>query len=571
MKKILLFLAAIIAFASCQDFLEETNRNQITADVLYSTPEGYDQLVNSCYAYLRTWFGKPVGFGLTEQGTDCYTNAGADSGRMPEMGLYNEDLNSSQQLFAYMWRCLYSGLNTCNAAIARADKAGLDEATKKQYLGEVHFLRALYLHLITEIWGDVILYTEEMNSPVSTAERTSQEKFYEQIFQDIETSISLLPADVVKNYGRVTQVAAKALKARLCLYRKDYANAAKLAQEVLTQSGATLYDSFKETFSVDNAVGQTNLEAIWWVDYSKTEELSYHFADQDIVDPARGKSLAGNYQPLVSAMSYWMVPNACVWVTKDTHAPWVHLMPTYAWLHTFDETIDQRYDGTFRTEWLVNDPVTEAKEEYFKTQFGRTEPLEQGDVSFTTVKYSVDDEYEKTCGYNIYDADDVYDPVTRKTIGTRDYFVSTYKFQDNSEGRTGWEYYSKRDFFVFRAAEMHLIIAEALMESNPTEAVKHMNILREARAIEGKEAEMRITASDLTIDFILDERGREFAGEQQRFFDLKRTGKLVERVKKMNPNAGENIKEYHAFRPIPQAELDALTNGKEFGQNEGYN
>lgn len=39
MKKIILFLAAIIAFASCQDFLEETNRNQITADVLYSTPD----------------------------------------------------------------------------------------------------------------------------------------------------------------------------------------------------------------------------------------------------------------------------------------------------------------------------------------------------------------------------------------------------------------------------------------------------------------------------------------------------------------------------------------------------
>ena len=82
---------------------------------------------------------------------------------------------------------------------------------------------------------------------------------------------------------------------------------------------------------------------------------------------------------------------------------------------------------------------------------------------------------------------------------------------------------------------------------------------------------MRITADQLTIDFILDERGREFAGEQQRFFDLKRTGKLVERVKKMNPNAAENIQEYHAIRPIPQAELDALTNGKEFGQNKGYN
>lgn len=42
---------------------------------------------------------------------------------------------------------------------------------------------------------------------------------------------------------------------------------------------------------------------------------------------------------------------------------------------------------------------------------------------------------------------------------------------------------------------------------------------------------MKIAEADLDIDFILDERARELAGEQQRFFDLKRTGKLIERVK----------------------------------------
>ena len=58
--------------------------------------------------------------------------------------------------------------------------------------------------------------------------------------------------------------------------------------------------------------------------------------------------------------------------------------------------------------------------------------------------------------------------------------------------------------------------------------------------------------------------------EQQRFFDLKRTGKFVERIKKMNPDVADVIQSYHQLRPIPQSEIDALTNKSEFKQNEGY-
>ena len=118
---------------------------------------------------------------------------------------------------------------------------------------------------------------------------------------------------------------------------------------------------------------------------------------------------------------------------------------------------------------------------------------------------------------------------------------------------------------------MYLIASEAEMKlGNKTEAVRLMNVLREKRAIPGHEEEMRITEADLDIDFILDERGRELSSEQQRFFDLKRTGKFVERIKKMNPDVADVIQSYHQIRPIPQSEIDALTNKNEFLQNDGY-
>lgn len=564
MKKIVSLLVAILTLSSCSDFLEETNRNSITADVLYSTPEGYENLVNACYAYTRTWFGKPEGYAFTEMGTDCYTGGGADCGRAPFMAFYTQDLQGDLDLMKNVWNALYNGLNACNAAIARADAAGLDEATRKQRLGEVHFLRALYLHLIVETWGGVVLYTEEMNSPVNTAQRSSVEDFYTQIFADLDNSISLLPATPLKNNGRVTQLAAKALKARMCLFRERYADAASLAKEVLSASGLEMYDDFKETFVMSNADGQNNKEAIWWVDYSKESAL---YGDLEEGNAYTLRSNGGNGSPLFSAMSYWMVGGCGVWVTPDTHAPWVQSMPCIAFLESFDETIDQRYDGTFRTAWYVNSTKDNYTVDYGES-YGVPGGLQVGDTAFVTLKRAVTDEYRASKPYRIYDRNDVYD-AAGNTIGTRDYFVSTYKFEDNTKP-TGWEYESSRDFFVLRVAEMYLILAEAeLMGGNPAEGLRYMNALREKRALPGKEADMRITQAELTLDFILDERGRELAGEQQRFFDLKRTGKLLERVRKYNPNASA-IQDYHQLRPIPQAELDAIVNKDEFKQNPGY-
>ncbi len=122
-----------------------------------------------------------------------------------------------------------------------------------------------------------------------------------------------------------------------------------------------------------------------------------------------------------------------------------------------------------------------------------------------------------------------------------------------------------------RIAEMYLIAAEAEMKAgNLTEAAKYVNILRTARAKTGKVAEMQVLPNQLTLDFMLEERGRELGGEQLRWFDLKRTGKLIEYVKAYNPNAKANIKDFQLVRPIPQSHLDVITNKSEFQQNPGW-
>ena len=86
----------------------------------------------------------------------------------------------------------------------------------------------------------------------------------------------------------------------------------------------------------------------------------------------------------------------------------------------------------------------------------------------------------------------------------------------------------------------------------------------------GHVAEVQILPSQVTLDFILDERARELAGEQLRWFDLKRTNKLVERIKALNPDGAQFIQSFHVLRPIPQSQIDAVANKDEFTQNPGY-
>lgn len=127
---------------------------------------------------------------------------------------------------------------------------------------------------------------------------------------------------------------------------------------------------------------------------------------------------------------------------------------------------------------------------------------------------------------------------------------------------------SSRDHIVLRLAEMYLIKAEAeLGGGSATAALATLNQLRAVRAKSGKDNALKGTVD---INTILEERAIELCGEQQRWFDLKRTKTLVDRVKKYNAQGAASIKEFHYYRPIPQSQLDAITNPGEFIQNNGY-
>jgi len=557
--KIIAYLTITLSLglSSCEKFLEEKNQSGLTEDQFYNTETGITSAVNACYSGLRLWYGKEHGTGLSETGTDLFLRGGDNKAN--QIADYTVDLNGGQTNIQEFWEHFYKSLNVCNTALALLPDAPLDDALKSQYEGEVRFLRALYLFQIVEIWGGVVLNTTPTVGVVTTAQRSSVDDFYQVILDDLRAAITNLAAKKSTD-GRITQDAAKALKARVCLTRASetddqdlYSEAASLAKELINSGRYELFSDYKALWDMANSEGGSNSEVLFYVNYTNDDLLNGDF------DAAGGN---GNNTHLHFIMVYDKQEG--MERTIDYGRPFQRFMPSLHLLELFNESVDQRYDGSFQTVWLAN--LSGLK----KGDNGVFPQMAFGDTAIVMLKTAAtaDQINQAKNRYKIYDRNSLYR--ADGTPSLRSQFVQLSKFMDPTRNTIAQEW-SSRDVFVIRLAELYLIVAEAELNSNPGEATEYLNTLRTKRAKPGKEADMKITTADLNLDFILEERARELAGEQIRWFDLKRTGKLVNYVKAYNPDAKNNIKDYHTVRPIPQSQLDAILNKDEFKQNPGYN
>jgi hypothetical protein len=138
---------------------------------------------------------------------------------------------------------------------------------------------------------------------------------------------------------------------------------------------------------------------------------------------------------------------------------------------------------------------------------------------------------------------------------------------------TKWNQYNPADAFgygtikdlpMMRLGETYLLLAEAQFKQGKTaDAATSLNVLRtRAKAAQ-------IAASQIDLNFILDERVRELIGEEQRRLTLLRTGTLVERATRLNGASITGLTKTHELLPIPQTTIDLNTNAT-LTQNPGY-
>ena len=540
-----LLICTAILISSCKKKLEEYNPSGLTGQTLYSQAAGFETLVNAAYSYTRFWYGKEEGYSTSEQGTDIWTNGTGDV--YPQLSTYNNLQGSNTTALNLEWNNLYAAINLSNLGIKQV--ASVKDYTAQQKSlreAELRFLRAFYYWHVVETWGSVHFTTEPTQTALTTANRTPVETFYDQIFADLQFAVANLPATAPAQWGRAWQPVAKAFLARMYLTRGKNNEAIGLANDVIKNYGFTLLPKYADLWNMGNL---KNKEVIWSIDYSANLSLN------DIATSAypNGHPRGSSSGHLLYLMVYDQVNSTILVRDVNNGRPFNRYMPTLALLNMFDETNDARYDASFQTVWYVNKAAT---------------GFAIGDTAAYTAKKTIPAAEMNSKKYTTYDLSKVYGsngaPIQRR------FYVSLKKFKDSTRPSFN-EAQSARDAFVMRLSEMYLIAAEAELNIGKLDsAAYYVNIIRTRAALPGKVANMQVLPAQITLDFLLDERAREFAGEQMRWFDLKRTGKLLDRVKAMNPDAASFIQPFHQVRPIPQAQIDAVTNKDEFTQNPGY-
>ncbi len=573
---ILSTVAFLFVTQSCKDVLKEEVISQIGNEYI-NTPKGFNDAVNAAYSTLRAYYGTQPGLTMTEYGTDIYAT-GADGG-YKGFHFYDTQMNSSVDYLAFIWDEMYRGINTCNAVIDRSKAVvGVSDAVKASRIAEVKFLRGLYYFILFQQYGPVDLRLTETLTPTKVATRSTDKAMFDAIIADLEAALPVLEAKKASNdYGRATKPACEHLLGYVYLTRNNTSSKGAgdldkaityLSDVVNGPYGFSLLSDFASVFDENN---QINNEVVFACQYTtdpatNTDANSYPTFISPGNYPNNG-NVGGNNLHLFFGMQY----DVQAGMKRDVFygRPFKRLRPTKYLIETAfsDKTNDSRFKKSFRDTWLSNNPATITSFALDASKAGQSITYKSGDTTLFLTPTDLPLADRTARKYQ------VMGPTFSSATGyfNEAIFFTLTKFFDTKRPDLTYTHGS-RDYFIFRLADTKLLLAEAyFLAGKRPEALTQINDVRKRAAFTGKETAMLITDTQLSMDFIMEERARELAGEQMRWMDLKRWGKLVERVALYNPQAAPYIKAIHNLRPIPQAQIDRTEGGSaSFPQNAGY-
>jgi hypothetical protein len=592
-------LGLIAGFAACVK-LDETLITGVSSKY-YSTPDGLNSAVVASYAQLRSFFGREQLMSLTQVGTDTWMAADQSGSNNKDFDNYGGGLNSSVAPLSDTWSPAYQMINTLNAALDRGpNTAGISPTVKNTLLGEAHFLRAFEYFTLVQTFGDVTLQLHENQGVVDTASRAPAADVYKAIIADLDSAVAMLPA-TQSDVGRATRGAALTLRSKVYLTRgyRDYSPGAQGdfqqaladAKAVINSGTYSLEPVFADLWCVARPADPNRTGYCENTGYNPnrrefifTVQFSYDLTQYD----------AGNQYNYLHLIYLSQYDNNGIWkgTPRDLNngRPFRRAMPTQYELSLWNkwagtpgasDVLDTRFDGSFQTVWIATqNGVSNSAGTCAACTSGAT--INAGDTAAFMPNYQVTNAFRQTKPYEI---------LTTCPAGQADPTVYCGDRNNANDGFTNWQRYPSLKKFqdnlranltaqeggkvevVYRLGEVYLIAAEADVGlGNTVEAAQMINVLRVRAASSLHKADNNVTATQMTVDFIMDERERELAGEFNRWYDVVRPGApyFVARVQKYNPRAAPNVALKHWLRPIPQSQIDGVINGPKYPQNPGY-
>lgn len=527
--------ALILAAAGCsKDKLNITASNIILADNLYVNKAGFEAGLNGLYFEVRRsrsgyTIGDINGMMLTAACIGVDNAYGNYLGAASSFNIWGAASNPSLAEYRQEWAWLYETVNAANTLIARAENPAVvwTAAEKNTAVAEARAIRAWCYRHLTYSWGAVpLVLTESSGSNIRTDfERTPVAEIRNAMEADWLFAEQYLP-ETSSNQGKILKGAVQHYLAELYVTQKKFDKARDYALKVTTNPAYKLVtarygvnaskpgSAFTDMF-IDGNVNrnQGNTEALWVMQ----AELNVIGGEPDNV--MRRYWVNRYYSLTVGGKSPFLV-------SAENGGRGIGRFGPTRWAFSIYPANDDRGgDYAWSFYWNVNNPAGIPTGYVLGQRYN---------LDRTTV--------EKVNNPNW--------PSTRKWDYTSPVDVNVDR--------------AYKDQPYIRSAETWLLLAEAYLGLGDLNgAATAINALR-ARA----NAPL-ITAAQVTLDFILDERSRELFSEEDRRYTLVRTGKFVERVKLYNNVSKATIADRDTLLPIPQSVIDAnLT--KVFLQNAGY-
>lgn len=517
--------------------MKEEPPHIITTVTLYTSYNGFQSGLNGLYSLVREDYEGRSGSNYLRKemwmnGNDNMTSNHRDGFARVAENWPNNNSTYIEISSNFYW--LYEIINSANTIIIHAEDEGIDwtggkgtpESNKNMVIAHARAIRAWAYKYLTFGWGDVPLnLNEALGSEVKTDwVRTPVAQVRAQIIEDFlfaEQHIGTEP----EYQGRITKGAIQTYLAEMYLIENNPSEALAWANKCInnqayklitarygvkkTQPGVPFMDMFYDGNSNRN---EGNTEALW-------------------VFPYEFNVVGGSG----AILRRWHV-------SRYEQARFAGKS------NILKKTVERGGRGLGRmslTKWAIDN----------------YEENDDRASNYAIRKYFI----LKTSDQNGGEGNDVLP--SKYNYGDTVRMDWSKDIDPSSRNRTNWPYsrkwesaysdyvddaYQYNDLIYLRLAETYLLKAEAQLKLNdkPGAAIT-LNIIR------ARSNASQISAGDVDIDFILDERSRELLCEENRRCTLLRTGKWLERVRAYNHNGGETVRDIDILFAIPQDVIDA--------------
>jgi len=269
-KIVSVFLVSLVLFG-CEEFLKEDPRSLLSPNNFFNSDVEAQAYVNGVYAtyMFNSDLYNVVGISkFYEFGTDLI-NPNRYGGEGKDFSKYT--ITEGNNPTRGTWQNLYRVIQDCNIILDRIeDNENITDAGYKQNRGEALFLRALAYYHLTNIWGDVPYYTDNLSiEEIQVLGRNSKSQIQEGMVGFLQEAQNLLPDKYSDNErGRATKWVAATLEAKFYMVRNDWQNMRDKSVEIINNSWHKLLDDYGAVFN-DYPMDEYNDELIWLFDYAK--------------------------------------------------------------------------------------------------------------------------------------------------------------------------------------------------------------------------------------------------------------------------------------------------------------